>query len=215
MVNCALCGQRAATDICPACHAAVPWIEHACTCCGIPLPYPALCALCQLKPPLFFRCISPLAYAAPISHLLGAFKYQHQLHYGRLLSCLLIERLRGSGELAVDAIVPTPLHWRRRWMRGFNQAEIIADELSRALSIPLQARWLRRIRATPRQQELSAEQRRKNLHGAFVATRSLTGLRIALVDDVVTTGATTSEISQVLLAAGATAVQVWCLARTP
>ena len=215
MVNCVCCGQRAAHDICPACHAEIPWIEHACTCCGIPLPYPALCALCQIKPPPFTGCISPLAYATPISHLLSAFKYQQQLHYGRLLSRLLIDRLRGCDELAVDAIVPTPLHWLRRWTRGFNQAEIIADEISRALSIPLQARWLRRVRATPRQQELSAEQRRKNLHGAFVATRALTGLRIALVDDVVTTGATTSEISRVLLAAGAVSVQVWCLARTP
>ena len=212
---CALCTSTCGDGICPACREELGWIDHGCANCSLPLPYRGLCALCQIKPPPFARCISPLTYEAPVSHLIGAFKYQRQLHYGRILSQLLIERLREYDELAADVIVPTPLHWRRRWTRGFNQVEIIGDEISRAFAIPLQARWLRRIRATPPQQELNAEQRRKNLRGAFVATQSLRGQHVALVDDVVTTCATVSEISRVLIDAGAASVQVWCLARTP
>ncbi|MDB6061300.1 MAG: hypothetical protein JWM78_1403 [Verrucomicrobiaceae bacterium] len=219
--HCALCGASSAADdhihagICTPCSADLGWIHHACVHCGLPLPQHGLCALCQIKPPPFMRCVSPLTYEAPISHLIGAFKYQNQLQYGRILSALLIEQLRGWDSLAADLIIPAPLHWRRRWARGFNQAEIIGDEISRALAIPLQARWLKRVRATPRQQDLNAEQRRKNLRGAFAIKQSLRNLHVALVDDVVTTGATAAEISQVLLAAGAASVQVWCLARTP
>ena len=213
--SCALCGNTASGGICPPCHEELGWIDHGCANCGLPLPYRGLCALCQINPPPFARCICPLTYEAPISHLIGAFKYQRKLQYGRMLSQLLIERLREYDELAADVIVPAPLHWRRRWTRGFNQAEIVGDEISRAFAIPLQARWLRRIRSTPPQQALTAEQRRQNLRGAFVATRSLHGLHVALIDDVVTTCATVSEISQVLLDAGAASVQVWCLARTP
>jgi ComF family protein len=213
--NCALCGNSSNSGICAACNHDLSWIDQACTHCGIPLPHLGLCALCQIKPPPFSRCISPFAYAAPLSHLLGAFKYEHKLHYGRILSGFLVERLRECDDLAADIIVPTPLHWRRRWSRGFNQAEIIGDELSRALAIPLEAQALRRVRATPRQQQLNAEQRRKNLRGAFAASRSVQGAHVALVDDVVTTCATSTEISRVLLAAGAASVQVWCLARTP
>ena len=212
---CALCAGSSRNGICTPCIDELDWIDCACAQCGLPLPQAGLCAPCQITPPPFRRCISALTYSAPTSHLIGAFKYQHQLHFGRILSELLIERLRRGEAGEVDVIVPTPLHWHRRWQRGFNQAEIIGDEISRALGIPLRARWLRRVRPTPRQQELNAEQRRRNLRGAFVAKQSLAGLRIALVDDVVTTGATAGEISRVLLAAGAASVEVWCLARTP
>lgn len=212
---CALCAAPSARGLCEPCCDDLDWIAHGCENCGLPLPQPGLCAFCQIQPPPFRRCISPLAYAPPVSHLIGAFKYQRKLLYGRILSELLIRRLRDEPFDAVDAIVPTPLHWRRRWWRGFNQAELIGDELSRGLGIPLRARWLKRVRPTPRQQDLTAEERRRNLRGAFAATRPLPGLRIALVDDVVTTGATVAEISRVLLDAGATSVQVWCLARTP
>ncbi len=212
---CALCDAPSASGICAACLDELDWIDNACAQCGLPLPHAGLCALCQIKPPPFARCICPLTYEMPVSHLISAFKYRHQLHYGRILSRLLIERLRQCDALAADVIVPAPLHWRRRWARGFNQAEVIGDELGRALGIPLQARWLRRVRATPRQQELNAEQRRKNLRGAFAVSQPLPGLHVALIDDVVTTCATASEMSRELLAAGAASVQIWCLARTP
>jgi ComF family protein len=218
---CLLCGlkpngaARASADLCVACADDLPHIGQYCRHCGLPLPVTGLCGLCQVRPPPYSRCISPLLYQAPVSHLVAHFKYSGRLAYGRLLSGVLLQRLREEAELGADLIVPVPLHWRRRWTRGFNQAEIIADEISRALRLPLQTRDLIRVRPTPPQQSLSAVERRKNLRAAFAVKRAFTGRDIALVDDVVTTGATVSEISQLLLSAGANSVQVWCLARTP
>ncbi|HSB97213.1 MAG TPA: phosphoribosyltransferase family protein [Spongiibacteraceae bacterium] len=198
-----------------ACAAELPRIADYCLRCALPLPMCGLCGRCQIQPPPYTRCISPLIYGAPISRLIAHFKYGGKLAYGRLLSGELLRRLQREASLDVDLLMPVPLHWRRRWARGFNQAEIIGDELSRALNLPLRTRWLTRVRPTPPQQSLSASERRKNLRSAFVLRASVAGLRIALIDDVVTTGATVGEIAQLLLNASARSVQVWCLARTP
>lgn len=216
VAQCCLCSGDTIDPICPPCLRELPWIDSACTQCGLALPDGGICGQCLIEPPPFERCISALEYRPPISHLIGAFKYQRKLHYGRILSLLLAERLRGELTTRhIDALVPVPLHWRRRWRRGFNQAEIIGDELSRALDIPLRAKALiRRQLGTP-QKDLSAAERRRNLRGNFEARGDLRQLHIALIDDVVTTGATASEITRTLLDAGAASVRVWCLARTP
>jgi ComF family protein len=216
VAQCCLCGGDTIEPICKPCLRELPWIDSACTQCGLGLPDEGLCGQCLVEPPPFTRCIGALEYRPPISHLIGAFKYQRKLHYGRLLSLLLAERVCAESIPSnVDALVPVPLHWRRRWSRGFNQAEIIGDELSRALTIPLRAKALiRRHLGTP-QQDLSAAERRRNLRGNFETRGDVRGLHLALVDDVVTTGATASEITRTLLDAGAASVQVWCLARTP
>jgi ComF family protein len=211
--SCALCAASSYTDICSKCDRELPRINVACQWCGIPFETGELCGECLTDPPVFARCIAPLRYEAPVSHLLGAFKYQGNFNYGRILSALLIERLRRE-QFEIDTIVPVPLHWRRRWQRGFNQAELIADELSSALSLPMQPGWIRRTRSHAPQQSLDAEARRKNLHNAFQCKGPLRDLRIAVVDDVVTTGATANTIARTLLAAGAASVDIWCLART-
>jgi len=231
--RCLLCGLNYTVDgavadtdaLCAGCSAELPRIYDHCRHCGLPLPAPAIsctsilspiCGQCQLHPPPYGRCIAPLVYQAPVSQLIAHFKYGGRLAYGRLLSSELLCRLRRESQLNADLIAPVPLHWRRRWSRGFNQAEIIGDELSRALRVPLRVDLLARTRSTPPQQSLSASQRRMNLRGAFaLATAAPLDRHIALVDDVVTTGATVGEISRLLLDAGARSVQVWCLARTP
>lgn len=217
--QCSLCGGDTPEPICEPCRRELPWIDAACVQCGLSLPHSDLpggdlCGQCLVEPPPFTRCIAALEYRAPVSHLIGAFKYQRKLSHGRNLSQLLAERLRAETATA-DAIVPVPLHWRRRWTRGFNQAEIIGDELARALHIPLLTSALTRLQLGTPQQQLSAAKRARNLRGNFAARDNVRGLRIGLVDDVVTTGATASEITRVLLNAGAASVQVWCLARTP
>lgn len=212
--SCALCANPSQTDFCAACDSDLPRIGAACRWCGIPFESGELCGHCLTDPPAFARCIAPLRYEAPISHLLGAFKYQSNFSYGRILSGLLIERLRRE-PLQIDALAPVPLHWRRRWQRGFNQAELIADDVSRALGVPMQSRWLRRARASAPQQSLDADARRKNLRDAFRCDIAVRGRRIAVIDDVVTTGATANAIAHTALAAGAASVEVWCLARTP
>ena len=112
------------------------------------------------------------------------------------------------------AVVPVPLHWRRRWRRGYNQAAALARALALGLQIPSRDRWLRRVRATPFQTAVAPSARRANVRGAFraVADPNLTGQTVLLVDDVLTTGGTASEAARALRDAGASRVVVAVLA---
>jgi ComF family protein len=115
----------------------------------------------------------------------------------------------------IDALVPIPLHWTRRLRRGYNQAEALARGLASGWRLPMQSRWLWRIRATPEQKAFRRNARRDNLKDSFVVTRprDLQGQRILLVDDVMTSGATCHEASRVLKAAGASRVIAAVLVR--
>ena len=117
--------------------------------------------------------------------------------------------------LNYDLIIPVPLHWIKEYSRGFNQAELIGRKISDKFNIPLSKTSLKRIRATPSQIGLSLKERTNNVKGAFSARSSqeLSGKRILLVDDVMTTGATVNECSRILLQAGAREVFVYTLAR--
>lgn len=213
--HCTLCGVSSANDLCAGCMAELPRINCCCRQCGVPLEHDSLCGDCLIAPPSFSRCIAPLRYEPPISHLVGSFKYQGNFNHGRILSQFLIERLQREDVASIGALIPVPLHWCRRWRRGFNQTEIIADELSRALRLPMQPRWLRKVRSGTPQRHLDAEARRKNLRDIFTCNRDVSGLHLAVIDDVVTTGATADTIARVLRAHGAASVQIWALTRTP
>jgi ComF family protein len=117
--------------------------------------------------------------------------------------------------LAMDCVVPVPLHWLRRWQRGYNQSGSLAFGLAARLHLPLEKWWLKRIRNTASQKALSATARKENVRGAFQvrSTAQLRGRSILLVDDVMTTGATAHEAARVLRAAGARRVVVAALAR--
>ncbi len=140
------------------------------------------------------------------------------MNLAKLASPIIQQRyLSRTDPLATpDTIIAIPLHWRRYWQRGFNQSELLANSLSRQLKIPL-VKALTRCRSTTMQQSLNAEQRQRNLHNAFAVTKPelIQGRRIALVDDVMTTGATATEVARTLLSAGAGEVHIWVLARTP
>lgn len=112
-----------------------------------------------------------------------------------------------------DCLVPIPLHPARYRARGFNQALEIARPVASQLKIPLCPKLCRRVRITPPQRLLDAEERHKNLRGAFQATEDLSGRHIAIVDDVLTTGATAHEVATALKRAGAVQVEAWVLAR--
>jgi ComF family protein len=115
--------------------------------------------------------------------------------------------------LGVDGLVPVPLHWWRRWSRGYNQSAALCVGLSARLGLPVLASALRRIRHTPRQSGLPPTERRANLHYAFRGTRSAAGRTLLLVDDVLTTGSTADEAGRALRQAGAVKVVVAALAR--
>lgn len=137
-------------------------------------------------------------------HITQALKYDGDFAAGRLFASMLGERLAGAAEFSdVDAVVPVPLHWTRRWRRGYNQAEVIAGELASALGVPVMTDMLRRKRRTSSQARVSGHAAKAfNVAGAFsVTVGSAVGLKhILLVDDVFTTGSTLAECQRVLYA---------------
>lgn len=214
---CLLCGDKLADGrICRPCRDDLPAPAHPCPRCALPLDAPAAsCGACLSRPPPWNRCITPLLYRLPASSLLAGFKYQRRLAAGRLLADLLLERLRREGTGPAELLLPVPMHWRRRLRRGFNQTELIADQLGAALGLPVAMRGLQRSRPTSPQQALNAAARARNLRGAFTLTMPVVGRHLALIDDVVTTGATATELCRLLQRSGAASVQLWALARTP
>lgn len=149
-----------------------------------------------------------------MDHLIGRLKFQGQLHLVEPLARLLAEEL---GELreAPDLLIPVPLHPLRLRERGFNQSLELARVLARHYGLELDGRLCRRARATPPQSGLNRKQRGKNMRGAFSVAGDPAGRRLALLDDVITTGTTVRALAKALLQAGAAGVEVWTLARTP
>jgi ComF family protein len=159
------------------------------------------------------RCCAPFAYAAPLDHLVHSLKYRGQLATGRVLGTLLADRIMALGlHRDVDVIVPVPLYPARHAERGFNQSAEIARHLGRRLQLPIDERLAARRRATPPQVGLHLDERRRNLADAFLAAGA-TGRRVAIVDDVTTTGTTLQELARELRRTGAEAVDAWCVAR--
>lgn len=222
--HCQLCDETTdhpRHDICTACEAELPWLGTHCQICALPLPTQGMiCGACQKKPPAFARVEAPWRYAFPIDSLITRFKHQAQWPFGRLLGELLAEHLQHAYDEGLprpQALLAVPLARRRERQRGFNQARMLANWLGRALQIPAPDDWLSRTLDTPAQQGLDAATRKRNLRQAFVvdAAERVEGLHLALVDDVLTTGATANMLARLLLRAGAARVDVYCLARTP
>jgi ComF family protein len=211
---CLLCRQPCDTDplLCHWCLTSLRQQEHRCRLCATPLEerWP-LCGRCQRRPPPWDRLQVIGDYLPPYPWLIPRLKYGGDLLLAPLLARLLADHL--TLEDPPEAIIPVPLHWWRQWRRGFNQAEQLGLCLSRLTGIPLDLRVIRRIRATPQQTQLSASQRRRNLKGAFhIAPHHYQ--HVALLDDVVTTGATAGQLTRLLHESGIARVEVWALCRT-
>jgi ComF family protein len=179
---------------------------------GAPLDESGRCALCRLDLNGFDQVYAFGAYEGVLRKLIHLFKFEGVRTLQRPLGSLLAQAL--PRESSFDAIVPMPLHWRRRWQRGFNQSELLAREIARKWHLPLCA-LVRRGRATAPQAGLTSAQRRKNVAGAFEVKNaaSVKGMRLLLIDDVLTTGATASACARVLKRAGASQVTFLALAR--
>lgn len=155
--------------------------------------------------------VAPYAYDFPMDAAIKAFKFGRRLWYGAAFADLVVDAA-GALPADIDALLPVPLHWRRRWYRGFNQADELARPLARYLAVPV-LRQARRVRATPFQSGLDATHRRGNLRGAFGVRGELSCRHALLVDDVVTTGATVEALARVVLRAGATRVSALAVCR--
>jgi ComF family protein len=217
-------GEGRRDPLCGACWTGVfrlgpPMCER----CGIPIgaaaprnpgsPAPEICLACRTDPPEFERARGAGHYTGSLRAALHAFKFRGKRALARPLADLIREQCAPVLAAGGDVLIPVPLARARQGERGFNQAELIAGRLGAALDLPVRQRWLARVRATAPQTDLAAADRRRNVEGAFVASSSVAGRHVIVVDDVLTTGATSRECARALRAAGALRVDVVTVAR--
>ncbi|PID47605.1 MAG: amidophosphoribosyltransferase [Proteobacteria bacterium] len=172
-----------------------------------------MCIQCELNPPAVDAVTCALHYAMPVDYLVKRMKFGHQLAYANVLGELLARTLSQQAWEPPDAILPVPLHRLRLRARGFNQSMELYRELKRHYPLPL-CKAVRRIKNTKSQTTIKGSERASNLQGAFsVAANATLPPHIAIVDDVMTTGATTNTLARLLKASGVEKVSVWAVAR--
>jgi len=200
--------------LCAACDADLPRLGGPlCPRCALPSPAGEVCGRCLARAPAYDATTAALAYAFPADVLVQALKFRGELALAPLLGMLLAAQLERAAR--VDFVLPVPLAAARLRARGFNQALEIARHVARAAGARLEPLLAERSRDTASQMELPYAERSKNVRGAFRCERSLEGAAVALVDDVMTTGATLDELAATLKRAGAARVVNWVVARTP
>lgn len=206
--SCFLCRGSAGDLLCADCDADLPRLDGPlCPRCALVSPAGAVCGRCLSTSPHYDATCAALAYDFPADALVHALKFRGELALAPLLASLLASRI----DHRVDHVVPVPLSTRRLRERGYNQSVEIARHLRGSL---LDLTLCERTRDVRPQIELPYDERQRNVRGVFRCTRSLVGARIAVVDDVMTTGATLNEIARTLKAAGAAQVVNWVVART-
>jgi ComF family protein len=197
--------------LCGPCREDLPWLPaRRCIQCAVPLASGGICGACLDRPPRFDRVEAVFAYRFPVDGLVQACKYGGRLALAGLLGGELARVVTGG----VDAIVPMPLAPRRLAERGFNQALEIARPVARTTGLALLPNACRKLADTPPQAALPWDERARNIRRAFACDADFRGMRIAVVDDVLTTGATLNELARVLRKAGAIEVVGWVVART-
>lgn len=208
--DCLLCG--AASDdapLCGPCRDELPALPRACPLCAMPSAFGDICGACLRHPPQFDMTVAAWRYAYPVDRLVQALKF-----HGRLALAPFFADVLASLVERADVVIPMPLHPSRLAERGFNQAAEIARDLTGRLGTKLAFQGVSRIRRTLPQADLPLAERSRNVRGAFACALDLAGARVAVVDDVMTTGATLGELARVLKHAGAARVENWVVART-
>jgi ComF family protein len=228
--DCALCARETGdAALCAACAASIAMPAGACPSCALPSPggagqlpeggralgqLPALCGRCLAHPPAWDAAVAAGAYAFPLDRLVMRLKYAADLPLAATLGESLARAAAACGAIGrVDALVPMPLAPARQRERGFNQAREIARAIAEASGLPV-VDALRRTRHAVPQASLAWRERARNVRGAFAVRGSLDRARVALVDDVMTSGATAAAASSALRRAGAARIEAWVVART-
>ena len=229
MSKCMLCQLKKPyiSNICKHCLEDLPWNRQHCNQCALPLPTTSnqqdTCGPCLSSPPFFSTTRTAFCYQFPINRLIANFKEKQNPPMGKVLGQLLARSLSNDSSIQnnpPELIIPVPSHRHSINQRGYNPAEIIANTLSKQLSIPSESNFIFKRNQSEQQKALSAPERLVNLANAFsITAKGASSIpnyyRIAIVDDVVTTCATANTLSKLLLEAGAQDVIVWAVARTP
>ena len=210
--TCPACGGASGAGFCSVCAADMPRAGAVCRGCGLTLPV-AHCPR-RAAPWAIDAVVAPFAYAQPLDRHIRQLKYGGARALGRAFALLLAPAVRAlTGE--IDVLVAVPLHGTRLRERGYNQAIEIARPLSRQTGVPMLLRGIERRHGSPSQTGQAAAARRASVANAFRVTRNLAGLRVAIVDDVITTGATVNALAAALRGAGAARCIAVGVARTP
>lgn len=218
--QCAVCHGWDRERICAACTQRFMPAVPRCRRCALRVPAgTTLCSACITEPPPQDGAFAAMDYAHPWDQLIPRFKFSDALDLASSFAHRMHGAWQSSGAAPVDLILPVPLSAQRLRDRGFNQSWELARRLAKSIGCKASATLLLRIKDTPHQLAFPVDRRASNVKGAFAIeprrTGELQGKTVALVDDVMTTGATMGEIAQVLKRAGAARVHAWVLARTP
>ena len=215
--RCPVCESDCGDYFCERCVAAFKLNSTACARCAVPLEISnsVVCGQCLKHPTHFDRCIAPYVYDSKLSSAIFEFKQQNKLRCGRQLTKLLAFEVARQGANNVDALIPIPLHWRTQLKRGFNQSELIAHWLSSWFDLPT-IKLLAKKMPTRNQKSLSRSERVENMKRTFQLKKEIGNLnKVAIIDDVVTSGATANRCAEILKHAGISRVDIWSIARTP
>lgn len=208
--DCLLCISASGdSPLCAACRHELPSPPSGCPTCAMPGPRGAVCGACLGRAPHFDATVAAWRYAYPVDRLVQALKFRGRLALSAFFAEAIAARVGGA-----DMVIPMPLHRRRLTERGFNQAAEIARRLARLKRLAFVLEAARRIRDTLPQADLAPGARLRNVRDAFTCDLDLSGARVAVVDDVMTTGATLDELAKALKRAGAARVENWVVART-
>jgi ComF family protein len=218
--QCEVCRLWGRLQVCSSCTQRFAAPVPRCACCGLKLGVAqARCGDCLQHPPPFVHTVCAADYGFPWDDLVTRFKFHQQPELARALAAVLAQAVHHSGLPLPQQVLPVPLAAPRLAQRGYNQAWELARRVAHSLQLPAQASLLWRVLDTPHQANLARAERQHNLRGAFMvnptALAQCAGQHLALVDDVMTTGATLREAAAALMQAGAAQVDVWVLARTP
>jgi ComF family protein len=206
--SCFVCRGAARALLCGECDAELPRLAGPlCPRCALRSPGGLVCGRCLRRPPAYDATVAALGYDFPADVLVHALKFRGELALAPLLAACLADRVG-----KVDCVIPVPLSRERLKARGFNQSAEIARHV--ATGARLELALCERTRESPPQMELPYDARQKNVRGAFRCTGNVIGANVALVDDVMTTGATLDELARTLKQAGALSVTNWVVART-
>lgn len=213
--DCICCryGKNDKSGFCRDCYRDLPHIHDACRQCGLPVDADQQCA-CKDEEWPFSTCVAACSYSFPMDALISQFKNAHRLTLAHSLADLIVHKVQHLKLPLPELLLPVPSHHHKLRQRGFNQSTEIARIVGKRLNIPVDTHSLECTTLTAAQKRLSQGQRALNVAGAFQLRTHLNAQRIALIDDVITTGATTKALAYLLRENGATEIQAWAIART-